>query len=166
MIVLGQIASYADLHRLMRVRADELQLSRLTIDRLAGLPSGYASKVLAPKPARGLSDRNLLGFMLPALGMKLVAVEDDEILAIIRGKADKRDNTKTSHSAVVSFSLSKRFLRKIGRKGGANSRKYLSRERVTELARKAGKAGAIARWADVKAVARGDGEQQFKRKVA
>ena len=62
-------------------------------NQLARLPSGYAAKVLAPRPIKGLSDDNLLGFMLPALGARLVLIEDEASLAQIRLRATPRDRT-------------------------------------------------------------------------
>jgi hypothetical protein len=58
MNVIAEIGSPGDLHAAMRARADQLQLSRLTIDRLANLPAGYASRVLSPARRKGLSDAN------------------------------------------------------------------------------------------------------------
>ena len=44
--------------------------------------------------------------------------------------------------SVAVHAVTTRFLRKIGAKGGANSRKYLGKRLVKQLARKA----ALARW--------------------
>jgi hypothetical protein len=43
----------------------------------------------------------------------------------------------------VQISLSRNFMQKIRKKGGENSRKYLPKRLVKQLARKA----ALARWA-------------------
>jgi hypothetical protein len=87
-----------------------------------------------------------LGCVLPALGVRLVLVEDPEALARIGSRLVKRKASAARHSAPVSFQFSRRHMQRIGRIGGTNSRKHLTRERVTELASKAGKAGAKARW--------------------
>jgi hypothetical protein len=47
---LGEVWSYEDLHRIMRARANDLNLSREAIDAIAGLQSGYAAKLLSPRP--------------------------------------------------------------------------------------------------------------------
>jgi hypothetical protein len=145
--VLGEIRSYEDLHGLLRARANALQISREQLDDIAGFQNGYAGKLMAPRPLRKLGAMSL-SCILPALGAKLVLVEDPAALARIGGRLVKRDPAKVRHATaiVVSFTITKRFLRQIGRKGGTNSRKYLPKKIVTELARKAGLAGAAARW--------------------
>jgi hypothetical protein len=78
------------LHAVMRARADELQVARTTIDDLAGIQSGYASKVMSPKPIKTLLGRRTLGPILGALGLALVVIEDKEALARIAGRLVKK----------------------------------------------------------------------------
>jgi hypothetical protein len=146
MHVLGTVNSYSDLHTIMRARAEALEISREQIDYISGLQSGYSSKVLAPVPSKRLGPLTMT-LMLPALGMKLVAVEDAEALAQIGTRMVRRQSKHAVHAKAVEYKLSRRFLRRIARKGGANSRRYMTRQRATELARHA---NAI-RWAAVKA---------------
>jgi hypothetical protein len=140
---LGEVYSYTDLHRLMRLRAAELKISRSEIDRLAGLASGHAGKILAPRPLRRAGDQTI-PFLLPALGMKLIAVEDLQAVERIKTRAEPRDEGK-DHSSVVILEFSRRHFRRIGRKGGQNSRRFLSPKERTRLARRAGLASAEAR---------------------
>lgn len=72
---LAEIRNYDELNAALRKRADDLNVSRETIDAVSGLQSGYAAKLLAPVPIRTLS-RMSLGAMLGALGLKLLVVED------------------------------------------------------------------------------------------
>jgi hypothetical protein len=73
------IGDYRGLVETCQQRAVELGLSRLEIDRLSGLPSGYSGKVLgngnSTKPKRlwpvGLEA------MLGALGLKILLIEDE-----------------------------------------------------------------------------------------
>lgn len=146
--ILGPVACYADLHELMRRRADELEITRASLDRLACLPAGYAAKLLSPKPMKKLSDETL-GFAMPALGMKLVAIEDLEAIATLRAKVDRRKSV-TMLGAAVHIVVSRRELKRRSRKGGANSRKGMSTHKAAQLGRKA----ARIRWADVKKAAR------------
>ena len=84
------IRSYDDLHATLRARADALEISRQAIDELAGLPAGYAGKLLGGgqvKKFGGLS----LELMLQTLGLRLVVVEDPEALGRLQGRYEKRD---------------------------------------------------------------------------
>ena len=65
----------AGLLDIARARRDELNISHETIDALAGFPAGYASKILAPVPIRGIGYGSL-GDLLGALGLALIVVED------------------------------------------------------------------------------------------
>ena len=73
---------------------------------------------------------------MQALGLKLILVEDTEALAQIKSRMVKRNANNARHAGTVSFTFSRRYMRSIQRRGGE----------VRALARKAGIAGAKARW--------------------
>jgi hypothetical protein len=92
--------NYDDLQSAMRARADALNISRQTIDDLAFLPAGYASKALATNPSRRIGP-NLIGDMLRALGLKLLIVEDAEALVRTIAKGSKRSNASEKWAASI-----------------------------------------------------------------
>ena len=55
---LGVVRDYAQLHALLRQRADALNISRETIDQVAGLTAGYSATVLAPAQKKRLGRRD------------------------------------------------------------------------------------------------------------
>jgi hypothetical protein len=76
------ITDYRTLVETYRARADELGVSRLEIDRLGGLPVGYAGKLLGKDG--GEPDRKnkkmwpyALESMLGVLGLNILLIEDD-----------------------------------------------------------------------------------------
>lgn len=81
------IKNYCDLHAGLRERAEQLNISRIVIDAIGELQEGYAGKLLAPVPSKTLGPKSL-GGMLKALGLKLIAVEDQEAM---REYADCRE---------------------------------------------------------------------------
>ena len=87
---IAEVRSWNDLHAALRARAESLNVSRLVLDELSGLQSGYASKLLAPVPIRHFG-RGSLGAMLGALGLKLVVQEDKEALARVAGRLVRRE---------------------------------------------------------------------------
>jgi hypothetical protein len=143
--ILGAVASYNDLHDVLRARAEELALSREMIDERAGVQSGYSAKILAPRPIRRLG-AFVIELICPALVVKLIAVEDTDALARLKGKAERRHLTGAAslHNGAVEFKFSRRYFQKIGKQGGANSRKGMSRARARARAL-ARRANAI-RW--------------------
>jgi hypothetical protein len=131
--VLGEVHDYSDLTDIMRARSTELELSREALDARAGTQPGYSSKLLCPRPMRRASF-DTLSYLLPALGIKLIAVADESVR--------HGDRAPGRHAATVHFVFSARHMKQIQRKGGANSRKNLSKAKARALARRA----ARARW--------------------
>lgn len=86
---LGIVRSYSDLVAVIRARMIELDVTLATVDHIAGLPTNYASKLLGPNPAKRLG---IMSFeaVLGAVGLKLIAIEDDEALARVRHRLVKR----------------------------------------------------------------------------
>ena len=89
-----EIRNYQELHLALRERAEQLGVSRLTIDDVSGLPSGYSAKLLAPVPIKRLGPLSF-GLMLQALGLKLVVVEDREALARVKSRLTPRQRGMT-----------------------------------------------------------------------
>jgi hypothetical protein len=82
---LGRVfTDYQTLVQTCRQRADELGLSRSEIDRLGGLPAGYAGKLLG-KDGGGQRKKKMwpvsLEAMLGVLGLKVLLIEDDAATA-------------------------------------------------------------------------------------
>ena len=71
---IARVANFDDLHRVLRARCAELELTRIATDEQAKLSPGYAAKLLAPVPIKrfGLSS---LGAMLSLLKLELIVVE-------------------------------------------------------------------------------------------
>jgi hypothetical protein len=89
---LRQLATFSDyggLVRALRDRAEELDVSRLTLDEISGLPSGYSGKLLAPVPIKNLGPI-ALGPILGAMGVCLILAEDPQQLARVSDRLVKR----------------------------------------------------------------------------
>jgi hypothetical protein len=85
------ISSYDDLIIALRARADELQISRETIDVIAGTPDRLASKVMSLNKTRRIGMQTL-GAFLGALSVKLVMVVDEVAFEQNRSRYVKRDD--------------------------------------------------------------------------
>jgi hypothetical protein len=86
------INEYRDLHFLLRSRASSVGVSRATIDELCDTTRGYAQKVLAAEPQRGVSAQLLIK-MAKALGLQVIIAEDPsaaERLASVPRRDEKR----------------------------------------------------------------------------
>jgi hypothetical protein len=77
-------SDYRTLVEICRARAEELELSRLEIDRLGGLPPGYSGKLLG-RDGQGPRQKKMwpvsLEAMLGVLGLKILFIEDDAATA-------------------------------------------------------------------------------------
>jgi hypothetical protein len=74
------IATYDEVIDIFRARADELELSRLEIDRLTGLADAHTSHLLARKFTQVFGPVSL-PLMLDVLGLRLLVVEDPVLTA-------------------------------------------------------------------------------------
>ena len=83
------IRSMPDLIQALRSRARELELTHETIDAVAGLQSGYTSKLLAPTPMKNLGPMSFES-LLGALGVAVVVVEDPDQVARVSKQWTKR----------------------------------------------------------------------------
>jgi hypothetical protein len=147
------VRSYDELHAVLRSRADELAVTRETIDAVAGLPSGYAGKVLAPTPIRALG-RISMGLVLGALGLVLIVAEDTDTLARLQSRLTKRRRpprhaSHGSNPASDPIALEQRANvvilnrhREWSRRANDARTLALSRDRRQRIARKA----ARSRW--------------------
>jgi hypothetical protein len=86
---LAVVHDYDGLRIALRARAEQLDISRLEIDRISGVANGYSSAVLSNTPRKRIGPANL-GPILAALGLKLVVVEDAELMARYTARAEKR----------------------------------------------------------------------------
>ncbi len=146
--VLGSVACYEDLHQLMRARADELEITRDALDKLARLPERFSAKLLAPKPMRKLSDETL-GFVMPALGMKLIAIEDLEAIEMMRARSERRKSV-TVLGSTLEITFSRRELKRRQKRGGKNRQAQMTAKQRSAHARHMNR----IRWSEVKKAAR------------
>lgn len=150
MTPLAVIRSYPDLHAALRARAEQLGFSRETIDGVAGLPAGYASKVLGPRPPKKLGAMSTFA-ILGALGVELVIVENPELLDRARlrmsqkgfGKRQER-NVRIGGTHIV---VTRRYMRNLSRLAAVARVAKIKPAKRRALARNA----ARARWAKVRA---------------
>jgi hypothetical protein len=143
--VLAVVTDYDTLHAALRARKDELDLSCQVIDRAAALAVGHSSKILAPQQLKKPGWQTL-GFLLPALGMKLALLED--AAAVEQLKKFSTRMVKTPARSVAwgrsgtQTVRSLRWVRRIARAGGEARAQKLTPAQRSASARKAAK----ARW--------------------
>jgi hypothetical protein len=89
---IGLVQSYDDLVAIARARMTELQISYETLDAVSGVQAGYSAKLLGPNRAKRFGPVSFCAIM-GALGMKLVAVEDADMLAHIGPRLVKRNES-------------------------------------------------------------------------
>jgi hypothetical protein len=138
--VIASFNSYDGMLEAIRARVNELQINGERFDEYAGLPRGYLSKLIGVSPVRRIG---MVSFepLIASLGLKCQFVVDEEATRRLKERLPPR-NQSYVRSVAVHGHLTTRFLQKIGRKGGENSRMNLPKRLVKQLARKA----ALARW--------------------
>lgn len=145
------IADEADLVAALRARAEELNVSRAEIDRVAGLPSGYAGKMLCIPPIKYAGPQSFWN-IAGALGLAVQLVVDPEATARFAGKMDQRDTKNARLRRMIQKSklpwlINAENAREMGLKGAsaANTR------RSVRMRKKMAKHAINIRWDRVKA---------------
>jgi hypothetical protein len=78
---IGRIVNdYQGLMEIFRQRAEELEISRSSIDELSGLANGFAGKALGNQQRKKMGPVSL-GPMLQVLGLKMLIIEDEAATA-------------------------------------------------------------------------------------
>jgi hypothetical protein len=139
---LAEIFNYDELVAALRARAAEqkLALSAPENSQVSGLTDGYIAKLIGSNPPKRIGMASL-GPILAVCGVKLVLLADEEAEQRY-GPRLKRRNENLVHADVTYRSLTRRFMQKIGRKGGNARRDKLTPEQRSEIARNA----VLARW--------------------
>jgi hypothetical protein len=141
---LGIITDYASLHQALRRRADQLRLSRASLDTLTGLPDGYSGKLLAMRQTKILGVKSF-GLLLEALGLRLVVEEDAEALAKYAARCETRheSNVRNGHRwHTAGIRRMGRFSPERAREAAMLRMQKLTPTQRRQLARRA----ARARW--------------------
>jgi hypothetical protein len=146
--VLAKFDGYPGMLFAFRARASERQFSISSDDNndKAGLSERRLTQMLSLQTLKNLKNvrrvgMNSLGPLLGFLGAELWLVESKWAMDKFDGKLKKR-NEAFVRNDVVHVVRNRRHFRKMGLKGGANSRKSMSKRKAREL----GKNAAAARW--------------------
>ncbi len=75
---LMEVRSYSALIAAFRARADEMEITRETVDAAGGLPSGYTGKLLGAAHVKYLGPMSL-GAILGILQLKLIVAPDRRV---------------------------------------------------------------------------------------
>lgn len=139
----GVVRSYDDLIEVLRKVVTERGITMATIDEIAGLQSGYASKVLAPVPIKHLGPMSF-DSIIGALGVDLVVIDNPEKMARMQARHEQRLRGLLSEASqeVVKLRFTRRKLAKMGRKGGKMRLKTISAKKRRIMARRAARARA------------------------
>lgn len=131
------VTDYDSLVAAFRARANELNVSRATLDDVSGLASGYASKLLATPPIKTVGAVSL-GPILGALGMSIVLVEDPEQLRRIASRMVDRNTAQVrGHANASSPSPKWLFNSKKARKAATKRWENATPAQRKRIARKA-----------------------------
>ena len=94
----AMIHSMPDLLAALRARRDELELTHERIDDIAGFPSGYAGKLLAPEPIKNLGWLSF-GLALDSMGVALILVENPDQVRLVQKRWIPRERPRNAAPA-------------------------------------------------------------------
>jgi hypothetical protein len=143
----------AEIQSACRVRAEELNISRETIDRIAGFAGGHAAKMLAAIPIKNLG-ATTLPLLLETLGLKLIVSEDFEALdkrADLRvPRVPNKSRARTAGIGTVTRAdieiAANKKLRAILKENARAGAKAVNESRTPEQRQTMARNAARARW--------------------
>lgn len=86
-----EIRTYGALIAAFRARADEMEITRETVDAATGLPSGYTGKLLGAAQMKNLGPLSL-GAILSVLRLKLIVAPDQGVVASVLPRRERARN--------------------------------------------------------------------------
>jgi hypothetical protein len=144
-VLFSAIANHDALLEAIRKRIEELNISYETLEALAGIQSGYASKFLASPPPKRVTAFTWF-LVLQALGMEMQLAENPQLAEKLRERRAKKKLTKKAKGlpagSTYKYELTPDLMRRRARMGGYARAKRLSPERLSEIGRNA----INARW--------------------
>jgi hypothetical protein len=162
--VLAICSDYLGFIAALRDRAADLGLAMGSENaaEISGLAGATLARLMTPKTSGKILSIESFGVVLGLLGVKMLVVEDVAQTTRMKTRIVKR-NIGYVRDGSVHFSFSRKELKEMQRKGGANSRKRMSPKEASALGRKAAlirhsggpasirsynaRAAAMARWA-------------------
>jgi hypothetical protein len=147
--IIAEVRDYAGLHAAFRARADELAVSRETLDDLTGLQSGYTAKLLAPVPIKRIGLQSL-GPLLCVLGVRLVMLEDLDALRRMGPRLQKRRDASVRYVSARRRKKRPKLAPELARMMAARRVLTQTRKQRSQIAKRA----AVIRWSVVKQVMR------------
>lgn len=138
------INSDAELHRALRSRVEELDVSHNAIDEACNFPAGYTSKLLAPRPIRRFSAMSRWA-MIAVLGLDCVLQVSPERERQFTTKLAKHRVKTPLHSVIVHRGVDGRFVWKKRPKVGPGRGNHQLKSKL--FMRKIATLGGKASWA-------------------
>jgi hypothetical protein len=144
---LAIVKDYDGLHQACRAYVDKISVSRVVIDEVAGLPSGYAGKVLGPNQAKRLGMTSL-GPFLQTVGLVLIVAQDTDASARMLERIGKNYDPRQANQVRLNnhSHLSQKIIDDVlghltnNKKGGLTVLNNAVKEARSNWARRAGKA--------------------------
>jgi hypothetical protein len=149
-----RVSHYAAFLDAIRARVVQLGITHETLDAIAGLQSGYTSKILSPNKANLLPGSRehpskrmgpfIMFMVVEALGLEMALHDDAEAMKRIQTRLQQRKvpRVRASSTHTYPFCFMPDFVQIRSQRGGHARAAKLSPKQRTESARKA----ANARW--------------------
>lgn len=128
------VSHHNELLKQIRRRITELAITNETLEAIAGLQSGYASKVLADPPKSRMHPF-VMFLIIEALGLKVHLVQDTELYEKLKGQFQERKKRRAIQGVARITEISRDEWRIRGINGGRARWRGLSAEQKAAHAR-------------------------------
>jgi hypothetical protein len=138
---LAVVKDYGELHLAMRARKESLQISNETLADLSGMHGGHVNKMMAVPPSKKMGIV-AFGNILQALALKLLVVEDPEMMCRMAGRMTRRAEKQVRKASLDPAQAVANYKRRFALKGVRSRLKATTAEQRSAIAQTA----ARVRW--------------------
>ena len=131
--VIAQFTDYPGMLTAIRTRVNELAVNCERFDEFAGLPRGYLSKLIGPKPVRRIGMTSL-GPLFDALGIYCIVIENPLTTQRLKNRLTPRNNSYHRTTYTMN-SVTNRQWRQIQKLGRAARWKRLTKKQRSQIMR-------------------------------
>jgi len=141
---LAEISDYPSLVAALRDRKAQIGITDQVMDELAGWARGYTGKILGPASVKTIGQMSF-GVCLGVLGVKLILVEDQEMMQQMEQRWEQRYRPANVDAHAISMRLIERVKPAIFRQVAADLTRARKKIRPSTR-RRIAKQAALARW--------------------
>lgn len=141
----AEVRNLDDLNTIVRARAEQLGVSKSTVDRVAGLSDGYFAKISTTKPIKGLGPSTFAP-TIQALALRIIVIDDDTAFEAIKHRLTQKNANQDRSAPTPDINLAPRIMSLIFSELSRRRMRRLNDSRTPEQRSEDARRAVRVRW--------------------